>query len=195
LQKRAFRIVLPAPATARLDRAQKFGICPADMGRPSQGSRRLAPAIFFVNINVYIGPKRDRVSIILPFFAEYERFMEIGKARMAQFLPLGLAIPEDNPDRNRYLSMATRTRKMDSSDVAEITLMSPRDILFLYTDGVYDGSDEQDRIQIERVIREHRDESAKDICFAHALNQDDYLKQISEQDRVDDKTAFVIKRR
>jgi len=124
--------------------------------------------------------------------------MEIGKARMAQFLPLGLAIPEDNPDRSRYLSMASRTRKMDSSGVAEITLMSPRDILFLYTDGVYDGSDEQDRIQIERVIREHRDESAKDICnaiLAHALNQDDYLKQISEQDRVDDKTAFVIKHR
>jgi hypothetical protein len=133
----------------------------------------------------------------LVFSAEYERFMEIGKASMVQLLPLGLAIPEDNPDRNRYLSMAPRTRRMDSSDVAEITLMSPGDILFLYTDGVYDGSDEQNRIQIERVIREHRDESAKDICnaiLAHALKQDDYLKQIGEQDRVDDKTAFVIKR-
>src|SRR5712664_2216136 len=129
----------------------------------------------------------------LVFSAEYQRFMEIGKARMVRFLPLGLAIPEDNPDRNRYLSMAARTRKMNSSDVAEITLMSPGDILFLYTDGVYDGSDEQDRIENERVIREHRDESAKDICNAiltHALKQDDYLKQIGEQDRVDDKTAF-----
>src|SRR6266404_2572697 len=119
----------------------------------------------------------------LVFSAEYERFMELGKARMVHFLPLGLAIPEDNPDRNRYLSMAPRTRKMDSSDVAEITLMSPGDILFLYTDGVYDGSDEQERIQIERVIREHRDEPAKDICNAiltHALKQDDYLKQIGE---------------
>src|ERR1700726_3368921 len=100
----------------------------------------------------------------LVFSAEYERFMEIGKARMMQFLPLGLAIPEDNPDRNRYLSIAPRTRKMDASDVAEITLMSPRDILFLYTDGVYDGSDEQDRVELDRVIRDHRDESAKDIC-------------------------------
>src|SRR5882762_2164260 len=134
----------------------------------------------------------------LVFSAEYERFMEIDKARMVQFLALGLEIPEDNPDRNKYLSMALRTRKMNSSDMAEITLMSPGDILFLYTDGVYDGSDEQDRIQLERVIREHRDESAKDICNAiltHALKQDDYLKQIGEQDRVDDKTAFVIKRR
>ena len=134
----------------------------------------------------------------LVFSAEYEKFMEIGKASMVQLLPLGLAIPEDDPDRNRYLSMAPRTHKIDSSDLAEITLMSPGDILFLYTDGVYDGSDEQDRIQIEQVIREHRDESAKDVCNAiltHALKQDEYLKQISEQDRIDDKTAFVIKRR
>jgi serine phosphatase RsbU (regulator of sigma subunit) len=134
----------------------------------------------------------------LVFSAEYEKFMEIGKASMEQLLPLGLAIPEDNPDRNRYLSIALRARKMNSSDVADITLMSPGDIVFLYTDGVYDGSDEQDRIQIERVIREHRDESAKDICNAiltHALKQDDYLKQIGEPDRIDDKTAFVIKRR
>jgi len=117
---------------------------------------------------------------------------------MAQFLPLGLAIPEDNPDRNRYLSMTPRTRKMVSSDVAEITLMSPGDILFLYTDGVYDGSDVQDRRQIEHVIREHRDEPAKEVCNAileHAVRQDESLTQASEPDRIDDKTVFVIKRR
>lgn len=111
---------------------------------------------------------------------------------------LGLAIPEDNPDRNRYLSMTPRTRKMDSSDVAEITLMSPGDTLFLYTDGVYDGSDAQDRLQIEQVIREHRDQPAKEVCNAileHAVRQDENLTQASEADRVDDKTVFVIKRR
>src|SRR5580693_8466601 len=58
----------------------------------------------------------------LVFSAEYEKFMEIGKASMVQLLPLGLAIPEDNPDRNRYLSMAPRARKLNSSDVAEIAL-------------------------------------------------------------------------
>ena len=133
----------------------------------------------------------------LVFSAEYERFMEIDKARMVQFLALGLEIPEDNPDRNKYLSMALRTRKMNSSDMAEITLMSPGDILFLYTDGVYDGSDEQDRLQIEQVIREHKDEPAKRICNAileHAVKQDEYLQQVSEKYRIDDKTAFVIKR-
>ena len=133
----------------------------------------------------------------LVFSAEYKRFMEIDKARMVQFLALGLEIPEDNPDRNKYFSMALRTRKINSSDMAEITLMSPGDILFLYTDGVYDGSDEQDRLQIEQVIREHKDEPAKGICNAildHAVKQDEYLEQVSEKDRIDDKTAFVIKR-
>ncbi|HKV78128.1 MAG TPA: PP2C family protein-serine/threonine phosphatase [Candidatus Sulfotelmatobacter sp.] len=133
----------------------------------------------------------------LVFSTEYERFMEIDKAHMVQFLALGLEIPEDHPDRNKYLSMVRRTRKMNSSDVAEITLMSPGDILFLYTDGVYDGSDEQDRLQIEQVIRERKDEPAKGICNAileHAVKQDEYLEQVGERDRIDDKTAFVIKR-
>jgi len=118
----------------------------------------------------------------LVFSAEFEKFVEIGKASMAQFLALGLAIPEDHPDRNKYLSMATRSHKMASSDVAEITLMSPGDILFLYTDGVYDGSDEQGRLQIERVIRQHQDKPAKEICNAilkQAVTQDEYLKEIS----------------
>src|ERR1700680_1019658 len=100
----------------------------------------------------------------LVFSAEYNRFMEIDDARMVQFLALGLEIPEDHPDRNKYLSMALRTRQINSSDVAEITLMSPGDLLFLYTDGVYDGSDQQDRLQIEAVIRENKDETAKEIC-------------------------------
>jgi serine phosphatase RsbU (regulator of sigma subunit) len=133
----------------------------------------------------------------LVFSAEYERFMEIDKARMAQFLALGLEIPDDHPDRNKYLSMARRTRKINSSDIAEITLMSPGDILFLYTDGVYDGSDEEDRLQIEQMIRERKNEPAKAICNAileHAVKQDAYLEQVGEKDRVDDKTAFVIKR-
>jgi serine phosphatase RsbU (regulator of sigma subunit) len=133
----------------------------------------------------------------LVFSAEYKKFVEIDKDRMVQFLALGLAIPEDHPDRNKYLSMATRKRKMNASDVAEITLMSPGDILFLYTDGVYDGSDEGDRRQLEQVMQEHQNQSAKEICNAilqYAVKQDEYLQQIGEEDRIDDKTAFVIKR-
>ena len=134
----------------------------------------------------------------LVFSAEFNKFMEIGKARIARFFALGLEIPENHPDRNKYLSMTPRTRNIDGSSVAEITLMSPGDILFLYTDGVYDGSDEEDRLQIERIIREHKDEPAKEICNAilsYAVENDEYLKRIKEDDRIDDKTAFVIKRK
>ena len=94
--------------------------------------------------------------------------------------------------------MALRAHEMDPSDVADIALMSPGDILFLYTDGVYDGSDEQDRLQIERVIHRHQGKPAKDICNAileHAVKQDERRKQMGEEDIIDDKTAFVIKRK
>jgi serine phosphatase RsbU (regulator of sigma subunit) len=116
---------------------------------------------------------------------------------MVQFLPLGVQIPEGHPDRNRYLSLDFRTRPVKSSDISELTLMSPGDIFFLYTDGVYDGSDRGVRQRLEEVMREHYQRPAKDICNAllkHALKEDDRLRQIGEQDRIDDKTVFIIKR-
>jgi serine phosphatase RsbU (regulator of sigma subunit) len=79
----------------------------------------------------------------------------------------------------------------------EITLMSQGDILFLYTDGVYDGSDNEERKQLEVVMRKHCLLPAKDICrgfLEYALQKDDHLRQIGEQDRIDDKTVFIIKR-
>ena len=93
--------------------------------------------------------------------------------------------------------MKLRAREANSSDVAEITLMSPGDILFLYTDGVYDGSDDEERQRLEAVLREHYQQSARDICNAvldHATRNDDNLRQIGEADLIDDKTVFIIKR-
>jgi serine phosphatase RsbU (regulator of sigma subunit) len=133
----------------------------------------------------------------LVFSAEYRKFMEIDKSWMVQFLELGLQIPEDHPDRNRYFSLQSRQRRANSSDVAEITLMSPGDILFLYTDGVYDGSDNEARQQLEVVMRDHYWLPAREICNAlleHALKEDEHLRQIGEQDRIDDKTVFIVKR-
>jgi len=132
----------------------------------------------------------------LVFSAEYRKFMDVDKRQMAQFLALGLQIPEDHPDHTRYFSLHSRQRAT-SSDVAEITLMSPGDILFLYTDGVYDGSDAQDRATLEAVLREHCLLSAKDICNALlevAVRKDDYLLQTGKEDEIDDKTVFVIKK-
>ena len=81
--------------------------------------------------------------------------------------------------------------------MGEITLMSPGDILFLYTDGVYDGSDTQDRSNLETVMRQHCLMSAKDICSAlleFAVIRDDCLRKTGEEDEIDDKTVFIIKK-
>jgi serine phosphatase RsbU (regulator of sigma subunit) len=132
----------------------------------------------------------------LVFSAEDRKFMEIDKSRMVQFLPLGVQIPVDHPDRSRYLSLQFR-HWANSSDVADITLMNPGDILFLYTDGVYDGSSSKERQRLEAVMHEHYLRSARDICSAlleYALKQDECFRQAGEGDRIDDKTVFIIKR-
>jgi hypothetical protein len=93
--------------------------------------------------------------------------------------------------------MTFRKKQMNYSDVEELTLMDRGDIFFLYSDGAYGGSDEQSRLQIEQVTRDHKGEPAKEICNAfleYAVKQDNYLKQINEADRIDDKTVFVIER-
>jgi serine phosphatase RsbU (regulator of sigma subunit) len=133
----------------------------------------------------------------LVFSAEFGKFMEIGRARMVQFPSLGLEIPEDHPDRSRYVSIMLRASGITQSDLDEITLMSRGDIIFLYTDGVYDGDDESGRQEIEQIIQENKQKSAKEICNAileYALRNDDHLRQIDEADRIDDKTVFIIKR-
>jgi len=133
----------------------------------------------------------------LVFSAEYRKFMNIDESRMVQFLALGLQIPSDHPDRKRYYSLNFRQKEFDSSDVAEITLMSPGDILVLYTDGVFDGSDAQARSLLEGVMRDHYRQSARDICNAlldYAVRQDDLLRQVGDEVLIDDKTVFIVKR-
>src|ERR1017187_183991 len=132
----------------------------------------------------------------LVFSSEYGRFMEIRKCCMVQFPALGLEIPEDHPDRSRYISIKSRKSQMNAADLAEITMMGRGDILFLYTDGVYDGSYEVERIEFERIIREHKKEPAKDICNAileRAIGNDELLRLSGEADRIDDKTVFIVK--
>jgi serine phosphatase RsbU (regulator of sigma subunit) len=133
----------------------------------------------------------------LVFSAEYRKFMNINESRMVQFLPLGLQVPADHPDRKKYYSMTFRQAEVDASDLGEITLMSPGDICVLYTDGVYDGSDQQGRELLEAVMREHYRQSAKDICNAlleYAVKQDEQIRQNGDMDLIDDKTVFIIKR-
>jgi serine phosphatase RsbU (regulator of sigma subunit) len=133
----------------------------------------------------------------LVFSAEYRKFMNINESRMVQFLGLGMQIPADHPDRRKYYSLNFRQAEFDSSYLGEITLMSPGDILVLYTDGVYDGSDTEARELLEAIMSEHYRESARKICdvlLDYAVKQDDRLRQTGNADLIDDKTVFVVKR-
>src|SRR5215467_9645732 len=133
----------------------------------------------------------------LVFSAEYGKFMDVDRSRMVQFLPLGLQIPDDHPDRARYLSLNSRKHRVRSSDLAELTLMSPGDIIIFTTARVYDGSDKDERRQLKEVMREHYRQPAKEICnvfLDYAVKKDDRLRKVGEQDRIDDKTVFIIKR-
>jgi serine phosphatase RsbU (regulator of sigma subunit) len=133
----------------------------------------------------------------LVFSATSQRLLKLKENQMAQFLALGLQLPADHPDRQRYFSLNFRKREFSALDVAEITLMNLGDILVLYTDGVYDGSDDQGRAQLEAILQQHHSESARDICSAimdYALQQDDILRQAGDEALIDDKTVFIVKR-
>lgn len=133
----------------------------------------------------------------LVFSAEFGAFVNIDEHRMVQFPALGLQIPADHPDRKKYYSLDLGKREFGPSDVAQITLMSPGDILVLYTDGVYDGSDQQARKQLEAVLREYYRRPARDICNAlldHAVKQDDRFRRDGAEDLIDDKTVLIVKR-
>jgi len=133
----------------------------------------------------------------LLFSARTQKFAEVDRDRMVQFLPLGLEVPEDHPDRRRYTSMHFRQNQAHYSDIADIALMNPGDVLFLYTDGVYDGTGEDERIELEELMRANCSLSPKDICeavLAYALKKDARSRERGEEDLIDDKTVFVIKR-
>lgn len=124
-------------------------------------------------------------------------FRKVDRDRMVQFLPLGLEVPEDHPDRKRYFSMHFRQHPAADSDVAELALIHPGDILFLYTDGVYDGTDEDERSALEALMRDTCGLSAKEICDAvleRAVRADETRRDRDESDVIDDKTVFIIKR-
>ena len=133
----------------------------------------------------------------LVFSTDSGRFRDVERDRMVQFLPLGLEVPEDHPDRKRYLSMHFRQHPAADSDVADIALIDPGDILFLYSDGVYDGTDEDERIALEAIMRDVYRVSAKEICttvLERAVKRDEARRDSDDADLIDDKTVFIIKR-
>jgi serine phosphatase RsbU (regulator of sigma subunit) len=133
----------------------------------------------------------------LVFSGKCSRLLPIHDDHMAQFLALGLQLPADHPDRRRYFSMSLRKRRIFTEDIAEITLINPGDILILYTDGVYDGSDAAGRQALEAILQKYHQDPARNICDAimeYAVLQDEVLRLKGDEALIDDKTVFVVKR-
>ena len=133
----------------------------------------------------------------LVFSAKCSRLLPVHDDHMAQFLALGLQLPADHPDRERYFSMNLRKRRIRSDDISEITLINPGDILILYTDGVYDGSDAAARAALEAILQRRHAEPARNICDAlmeYAVLQDEVLRVNGNEALIDDKTVLVVKR-
>jgi hypothetical protein len=65
----------------------------------------------------------------LRFSAERRKFEEIARDRMVQFLPLGLEVPEDHPDRTRYFPMHFRQRPANYSDIAQTMVFSSTNLV------------------------------------------------------------------
>ncbi len=133
----------------------------------------------------------------LVFSAKCSRLLPVHEDQMAQFLALGLQLPADHPDRRRYFSMNLRNRRITTDDISEITLINPGDILILYTDGVYDGSDPQAREALEALLQQHQHEPTRNICDAlmeFAILQDEALRLNGDEALIDDKTVVVVKR-
>jgi serine phosphatase RsbU (regulator of sigma subunit) len=133
----------------------------------------------------------------LVFSAKSSRLLPVHENHMAQFLALGLQLPADHPDRRRYYSMNLRKRRITSDDIAEITLIHRGDILVLYTDGVFDGSDAEVREALEEILQRRHNEPARNICDAlmeFALLQDEELRLNDDESLIDDKTVFIVKR-
>ena len=125
------------------------------------------------------------------------KLLNVHPSHMAQFLALGLQLPADHPDREKYFALNLRKRKFQTSDVGEIQLNDPGDMLVLYSDGVYDGSDEVRRAELEAILGNHHKDPAKEICaalMAYAVEQDELLRRIGEDELIDDKTVFLVKR-
>src|SRR5437879_11997059 len=113
------------------------------LGRREKESDQEVASMLYVEVHPYGYFRFVNFGHVPPlvFSAEFRKFMEIDKSRMVQFLPLGLQIPEDHPDRNRYLSLEFREKKVNSSDLAARTLLSAGDVVCLDTAGCYDGTD------------------------------------------------------
>ena len=120
---------------------------------------------------------------------EFGRLVDIEPDLMRTYYPIGMFPSEDSVDRER-LGSAYMLKKRYT--VNTLRLLSPGDILVLFTDGLQeaDGEDEPPRPhRLERVLREVHDRPARDIC--DAIRQD---LSLAAEPQGDDISVVIVKR-
>lgn len=118
---------------------------------------------------------------------EFNRLVDINADRLTSFYPIGLFPSEQNLDHSR--EEASITKKPFTTN--RLTLLSPGDILLLYSDGLLDhtrGDEAYFPTHFEAVLRRTRDLGAGGICDAVA----DDLRRFGPA--ADDISLIVVKR-
>lgn len=121
------------------------------------------------------------------FSREFGRLVDINADRLTSFYPIGMFPSEQNLDHSRV--EASITKKPFTTN--RLTLLSPGDILLLYSDGLMDhmrGEEAYFPNRLEEVLRRSRDLSASGICDAIAAD----LRQFAPA--ADDISLIVVKR-
>jgi len=121
------------------------------------------------------------------FSREFGRLVDINADRLTSFYPIGMFPSEQNLDHSRV--EASITKKPFTTN--RLTLLSPGDILLLYSDGLMDhqrGEEAYFPNHLEEILRRSRDLSASGICDAIA----DDLRQFAQA--ADDISLIVVKR-
>jgi serine phosphatase RsbU (regulator of sigma subunit) len=121
------------------------------------------------------------------FSREFGRLVDINADRLTTFYPIGLFPSEQNLDQSRVA--ASMTKKPFTTN--RLTLLSPGDILLLFSDGLQDhtrGEEDYFPDHLEALLRTVHDLPARGICDAIAADVAAYGPA------ADDISMIVVKR-
>lgn len=120
---------------------------------------------------------------------EFGRIVDIEPGLMVAYYPIGMFPSEDSVDRERLGSHYMLKKRYT---INTLRLLSPGDILVLYTDGLHEGEGEDDHPRpdrLEGVLRQVHDRAAREIC---AALREDLLTTHAAQS--DDISVVIVKR-
>ena len=119
------------------------------------------------------------------FSREYGKFAKIKSEQLVSFPPVGLLPPTNDPDD----PVETQTKAVRGYEVNELSLLSPGDILLLFTDGLVEH--DQGRFYpetVEQLLGRAAGKTSAEIC-------EQLEHEILERAKPDDDVSVVVIRR